>query len=148
MKNPRRLFRSRRQDRNLFEHYGNKGFDFGDNSTIHAAWAIPCGTGNLLGVIWQDQGGPVKGRIRYENEGRKQVLGIPMKPTLDETIRYSRTAVTACAALMEQVCATQFSLYEKIGPLTTKELVTWLVDTGAFRLLGDGQCDIVTAPAD
>ena len=121
MKKPRRLFRSKRQASNLFEHQGNMVYDFGEDSTIHAAWAVPCGTGNLLGLIWQDHGGPVRGRIRYENEGRKQVWDIEIQPTLAETIRCARKTVTVFGSVMELYSGSQFSVYEKFGPMTTTE---------------------------
>jgi hypothetical protein len=109
-------------------------FDFKEDSTIHAAWAVPCGTGNLMAVIWEDVGGPVKARWRFENHGRKYVSDLPLKRSVDETITQTRELVSDYVKSVEQMVHILNPIYETPGRMSVGEFDGWIRCNGAFYL--------------
>ena len=99
-----------------------------------------CGTGNFLAFLWSDGDGPLQGRVRYENEGRKQVWPIPIQSTLEATILQTRRVVTGLRAEMERCCPENpepFRVHERLGPMNMFDTVNWLVETGDLVRIGD-----------
>jgi hypothetical protein len=107
-------------------------FPVTDQSTVLGCWAVPCGTGNLLAILWRDANGPLQARFRYENEGRKQIVIFPTHASLEATILAIKERVAAFSDWMEEAAGEPFDLYERLGPMTVLEILDWLRETGDF----------------